>query len=40
MNLFKHIPSDVGVSRKISLCEAIDLKRYDWIVILVKKWSK
>ena len=30
--------TEVGYSHKVTLCEALCMKRYDWVVFLVKKW--
>ncbi len=37
--MIKEQPTDVGVSHKVTMCEAICKKRYDWMAFLVKKWS-
>ncbi len=39
MNVVKQEPSYVGSSYKITMSDAIEYKRYDWIVFLVKKWN-
>ncbi len=37
--MIKDKPNDVGYGHKITLCEAVCKKRYDWVVFLIKKWS-
>lgn len=37
--MIKEEQTDVGYSHKITLCEALCMKRYDWVVFLIKKWS-
>ncbi len=38
MKMLKDEPNDIGYSHKVTLTEAVELKRYDWIVFLVKQW--